>query len=234
MKFSNKAGCKIATTSDVMLAARQRSLISFEANGITYGVGGIGRSGFDAYSTWEANERAIGISSTTSAESSTHQFPYFAISILCFLFGLAAFVYTKIFPSSQDNDKSEDVLDDSLISSDPSNKSRKSVMSLTSLKATASRFLDKISASFVANESLADKEEAILEPTVDVILEPPHSLKENIAKNVLAESSPPQPKTPTPLRTLNRQDEGSGVTHDARVIVGEGNHKFNESLYVEI
>jgi hypothetical protein len=44
MKFSNKAGCTIATIRDVEFAARQKGLVAFELYGGTYGNGGIGRT----------------------------------------------------------------------------------------------------------------------------------------------------------------------------------------------
>jgi len=43
MKFSNKAGCKIAERQDIDFAAAQNGLVAFEVNGKSYGSGGIGR-----------------------------------------------------------------------------------------------------------------------------------------------------------------------------------------------
>jgi len=43
MKFSNKAGCTVASRKDIELAAMQKGLVAFELNGGTYGNGGVGR-----------------------------------------------------------------------------------------------------------------------------------------------------------------------------------------------
>eukprot|EP00590_Aulacoseira_subarctica_P007695 CAMPEP_0172418252 /NCGR_PEP_ID=MMETSP1064-20121228/4771_1 /TAXON_ID=202472 /ORGANISM="Aulacoseira subarctica , Strain CCAP 1002/5" /LENGTH=633 /DNA_ID=CAMNT_0013157107 /DNA_START=225 /DNA_END=2126 /DNA_ORIENTATION=- len=176
MKFSNKAQCEIATKSDVMLAARQRGLISFEFNGITYGAGGIGQSNveFPKKTKWESSEKVIGVTtiSSMSSASSGQEFPLLIVSILFASLGLAAFVHSSA-KESKKTDKSINLLDDSGAGDDPSTKSKKSWKSLASIQVAGSKILEKLSKSFIFNEK--DK----LEPTIAGVTEPSVSFREN-------------------------------------------------------
>ena len=85
MKFSNKAGCKVATREDVLLAERQNGLVSFEGDGKNYG-----KEGF----VIEKQE-----------ESSAHDSSLLLISSIVFsLLGLAMFVVTSIMKLNQKED----------------------------------------------------------------------------------------------------------------------------------
>ena len=89
MKFSAKAGCRIATMQDIRLATRQQGLVRFEINGATYGSGGIGRTHTDIIS-WQHSE----IADAAKKSYSPHDFPYMQLSLTFFLVSLAVFVKT--------------------------------------------------------------------------------------------------------------------------------------------
>ncbi len=122
MKFSAKAGCKIATMDDVKLAARQQGLLAFELYGATYGSGGIGRNATDPSDVAKAHfttqlkvdqvtamtEHAL----ATSTGSYFEKFPYFfEVSIAFFLASLFVFIKALLADSrGQKEDKARPLL----------------------------------------------------------------------------------------------------------------------------
>lgn len=218
MKFSNKAHCEIATKSDVMLAARQRGLISFEFNGISYGAGGIGQSNveFPSKTKWQSSENAIGVTTTSSmssVSSETH-FPFLILSLLFASLGLAAFVHSSAKESKR-TDKSINLLDDSGAGDDPSTKSKKSFKSLASIQAAGSKILEKLSKSFIFNE----KDEP--EPTIAGITEPSVSFRGSRGDDrstISARSS----NVIVPIQVAGSQSEpATGSAHDHKTAEAE-------------
>eukprot|EP00590_Aulacoseira_subarctica_P008386 CAMPEP_0172414770 /NCGR_PEP_ID=MMETSP1064-20121228/1394_1 /TAXON_ID=202472 /ORGANISM="Aulacoseira subarctica , Strain CCAP 1002/5" /LENGTH=640 /DNA_ID=CAMNT_0013151585 /DNA_START=81 /DNA_END=2003 /DNA_ORIENTATION=- len=85
MKFSNKAGCKVATRDEVLLAERQNGLVPFGGDGQNYGKEG--------YVIEKQAETAVNDSSVL-----------FISSIVFSLLGLAMFVVTSIMKLNQKED----------------------------------------------------------------------------------------------------------------------------------
>lgn len=79
MKFSNKAGCKVAGMDDLILAAKQGKLVTFNVNGVSYDVESLKQNSAPEMSQVESH-------------ASTVHFRVFAALFFCF--GLAAFVKT--------------------------------------------------------------------------------------------------------------------------------------------
>jgi len=85
MKFSNKAGCKIAERRDIDFAAAQNGLVAFEVNGESYGRGGIGR------------EERSSVATKPLMASSREKVPiYLLLSFAFLLAGLAFFVKATV------------------------------------------------------------------------------------------------------------------------------------------
>jgi hypothetical protein len=142
MKFFKKAGCKAASTDDVVLASRQRGLVSFEMNGVTYG-------DLSSYNDDNVTLSFYNVSEATKSTSSIASialpfdllelpdfftsWTFFAASALCFMLGLITCCCCK--PSVSD-EKKVSLLDESL-SKDPlarelSNSRNSSINSLSS------------------------------------------------------------------------------------------------------
>jgi hypothetical protein len=125
MKFSKKSGCKPASTDDIVLASRQRGLVSFEMDGVTYG----DLSSFDDdnitlafYNVSETTTRTSLISSITlpfdipELPEFFTSWTFFAISSLCFILGILTCCCCK---SSANDDKNVSLLDESFSKEPP-------------------------------------------------------------------------------------------------------------------
>ena len=125
MKFFKKAGCKAASTDDIVLASRQRGLVSFEIDGVTYGDSS---SFYDENATlgfYNVSEATKSISSIASIalpfdlpelpEFFT-SWTFFAVSALCFILGLITCCCCK---TSVSDEKKVSLLDESLSKESP-------------------------------------------------------------------------------------------------------------------
>jgi hypothetical protein len=79
MKFATKCDASAATASDITLAERQQSLVSFELNGATIGSGGVGR------------KSRMSKAPTFVDTSIRRSFPFFGFSVLFFVLSVVSF-----------------------------------------------------------------------------------------------------------------------------------------------
>lgn len=116
MKFSNKAGCTLTDQSEISMAVRQNTLLSFELNGDTYGNGGVGRDYVNAFQHAE-DLKITYLNSEPDIYRIKKQrmftFPFFILSCSFFAFSTCFYVYALISNYTNINDwKRTPLIDD--------------------------------------------------------------------------------------------------------------------------
>jgi hypothetical protein len=220
MKFSAKAGCKIATIDDVKLAVRQQGLVAFEIFGATYGSGGIGRNDTDLVDvansyfttqlkTVQATVKVEHALASSSSASFFGTYGFLGLSVLFFCSSFFTFIRTLVSSHHKKSDKARPLLDSNSYSNSNMIPKDDETCSLNE-KRYRSQTHDKM------------KQDTKVEPVIALTKPcnvPIHQVESNsVAQNSCMEG------IHLHLNAIDGEQEGSGLMHDACIIIGESVH----------